>query len=281
MGLRYTSKNYTKTFSSRDDLKKSLDVWSSEKKFELVFTTQERTNENGVKVSTLKCKRKNKDQCSFMLEFRTDPESNKPNNYILYDYKNIHNHQLNTYHGITALTEDVKEKIRQNKAQTRTYQDLTSLINKQCKTNFFWRTIYYEVKKMEDKEIGTVTNDANNLVKLLKADALKRCGFYETKIANGKLDSICFMSKRMKKVLNSFKDVLIIDTSHKVNRFNMPILDVAVVNNLGKTVCCFFALLPNHKYESFFWALNHLKLQITGTPGVIFSDEEEALTKGI
>ena len=85
----------------------------------------------------------------------------------------------------------------------------------------------------------------------------------------------------MKKVLNSFKDVLIIDTSHKVNRFNMPILDVAVVNNLGKTVCCFFALLPNHKYESFFWALNHLKLQITGTPGVIFSDEEEALTKGI
>jgi len=35
-------------------------------------------------------------------------------------------------------------------------------------------------------------------------------------------------------VAKQFSDVLIIDTTHGTNRFNLPLLDIAAINNLGK-----------------------------------------------
>jgi len=84
----------------------------------------------------------------------------------------------------------------------------------------------------------------------------------------------------MKSLLEHFNDVLVIDTSHKTNRFNLPFIDAVVIMNTGKTATCFIGLLENQKYESFVWALNHLKSQMKKVPTVIFSDEDEALMKG-
>ena len=64
------------------------------------------------------------------------------------------------------------------------------------------------------------------------------------------------MTKRMKELANTFSDVLIIDTSHKTNRFGMPLLDIVCINSFGKTCTVFIALLKDSKYESFIWALN-------------------------
>jgi len=88
------------------------------------------------------------------------------------------------------------------------------------------------------------------------------------------------MTKRMNKLINTFNDVIIIDGSHKSNRFNMHLLDVVVINNFGKTSTCFLSLLNNQTYDSFHWALSQLKSKINGKPHIIFSDDEEALVKG-
>ena len=77
-----------------------------------------------------------------------------------------------------------------------------------------------------------------------------------------------------------FSGVIIIDTSHKTNRFNLPLLDIALISNIDQTCSCFFSLMPNQKYESFEWSLINFKKQLKNSPEVIFSDDEEALRKG-
>jgi len=93
--------------------------------------------------------------------------------------------------------------------------------------------------------------------------------------------AVAFLSRRMMNQLDYFSDVLIVDTSHKINRFNLPLLDIVSINNLGKTTTCFVGLLGDQTYKTFLWILQNLKDQMKKIPLVIFSDEEEALTKGI
>jgi len=87
------------------------------------------------------------------------------------------------------------------------------------------------------------------------------------------------MTPRMKEILNKFNDVIVINTTHKSNRFNVALLDIIVVNNFGKSVTCYFSLLKNQKCETFQWALNNFKEQLVSDLKIIFSDEDEALTK--
>ena len=89
------------------------------------------------------------------------------------------------------------------------------------------------------------------------------------------------MTTRMVSLANTFSDVLILDTTHKTNRFNLPLLDIIVINNLGRSCTCFVALLENQKKESILWALKAFKEKLTQTPKVIFSDEDEAILGNI
>ena len=84
----------------------------------------------------------------------------------------------------------------------------------------------------------------------------------------------------MKQLVDKFSDVIIIDASHKTNRFNLPFLDVALINNYGQTSFCFISLMPDQKYGSFEWSLMNLKSHMKKMPQLIFSDDEEALRKG-
>jgi len=60
----------------------------------------------------------------------------------------------------------------------------------------------------------------------------------------------------------------------------MHLLDIIAINNLGKSITCFIALLEDQKSESFLWALENMKKNMTKAPTIIFSDDEEALGNG-
>ena len=159
---------------------------------------------------------------------------------------------------------------------------ITDIINKDYEKKFHWRTIYYQLKKITDIDFGKPNEDSLKLIQILEQDSAMRGGF--SKIEKNQKDELLrfsLMTKRMIKLANNFNDVIIIDTTHKSNRFNMPLLDIVVINNLGKTSTCFFSLLNDQRHESFCWALEQFKSKLTKNPSVIFSDDEEALTQGI
>jgi len=71
-----------------------------------------------------------------------------------------------------------------------------------------------------------------------------------------------------------------VDTTHKTNRFNLPLLDIVAIDNLGKSITIFIALLENQKTESFVWALEAFGSQLENKPRLILSDEDDAISKG-
>ena len=173
------------------------------------------------------------------------------------------------------------ERLQDLKTTGSDAQIITKLINKEFSMNFHYKTIYYQLRKLTDNILGEINDDAYNFVSMLEQDHNIRGGFYDImKDDDGKLLNCCYMTQRMHRVLESFSDVLIIDTSHKTNRFNLPLLDIVVINNLGKTITCFISLLKDQKFESFQWALSRFAKWSRKPIGVVFSDDEEALGKG-
>ena len=162
------------TFKDREELKMKLLEWSCSQKFKLNFKTQERINQDGVKVSKLICNKKNSKKCQFYLEFRA--ESN--NQYMLHTYYNTHNHELEKFHYASAVTKDMLNRIRDLSLISKSYSSLAKGINKEFKMNFHPQTIYYLAKKLEEEELGKLTKDAQNLILLLKKDSFKRGSFY-------------------------------------------------------------------------------------------------------
>ena len=233
------------------------------------FRSQERKNiKDGTKISTIYCSKRDAFGCKFYLEYRTDANTKL---YHLESYWNIHNHKLGEYDILKAVNDDILNKIRLSINSVKSISELTSLINKEFHKNFHYKTIYYLVNQIKEETLGKATEDANTLVKLLEEDALKRNGFYQTKINNNnQLSGFCYMSNRMKIMLEHFSDVVIIDGSHKTNRFNMPFIDIALINNFGKTITCFISLTENQKYESFLWTLGNFKSQLKNIPKVSF-----------
>jgi len=77
------------------------------------------------------------------------------------------------------------------------------------------------LQQIKNQEFGKMSNDAENFAKMLEEDAKKRGGFYQIKKEDNRFVSCSYMSKRMKQLVDKFSDVLIIDASHKTNRFNL------------------------------------------------------------
>jgi len=265
-------------YENRNHLKDKIKEWGLKNKMILSFDSSERLNlKDDSRVSKFICQKKKLENCPFYLEFKMEAGEK----YKLISYWNVHNHSLNKYDYASSFTPEIIEMIKELKCLSKNVPDLTDTINKKFNKNFSSRAIYYQLSKIKDEENGPMTEDAQNLLNLIEENIKKEGGFLKADINYERiLQSFCFMTPRMKKNLNKFNDVIVIDTTHKSNRFNLALLDVIVINNLGKSVTCYFGLLQNQKYETFLWALNGLKEQLFSDPKIIFSDEDEALTKG-
>jgi hypothetical protein len=73
------------------------------------------------------------------------------------------------------------------------------------------------------------------------------------------IDRVFYMSQDM--VYNTVRNgcVLIMDSTHKTNRFDFPLLLICGVNEYAQTVLLAVALLHHQTIESFVWALKQLK----------------------
>jgi len=268
-----------KEYEDREALKNQIiKTWGAQEKMKLSFTTREtKLIKDDSKVSTIFCSKKDELNCPFFLEFRTLSDTAP---YMLASYWDTHNHILSKYDNSYAVTEEVLNTIKVMKATVKSISELTETINNLFKKNFHRDTIKNLVNKLKEEEIGIINDDGKTLVAMLKEDFEKRGGFYDVLYNGTQLLGCCYMSKRMQKLLEYFYDVIIIDVTHGTNRFNLPFLDVALINNYGQTCICYFSLMPDQKYQSFEWCLRKLKTQLKKMPKIIFSDDEESLRKG-
>jgi len=98
---------------------------------------------------------------------------------MLHTYYNTHNHELEKFNDVSAVTKDMLNRIRDLRLISKSYSSLAKGINKEFKMNFHPQIIYYLAKKLEEEELGKLTKDAQNLALLLKKDSFKRGSFYK------------------------------------------------------------------------------------------------------
>lgn len=91
---------------------------------------------------------------------------------------------------------------------------------------------------------------------------------------------VVFVSNFMLNYSQFFLDIVLIDSTYRRNRFNMPLVNVIGVNNYGKNILLAFGLLSDEKTDSYEWLLSKLKDFWRKSPQLMISDECDAIRNG-
>jgi len=130
----------------------------------------------------------------------------------------------------------------------------------------------YQIK---EESFGDPELDAENLKSLCEDIVLhfpEFCIEFKTNHQN-KLSSLFFATPGMKDQYSHYNNLLILDTTFGTNRFKMPLMVGTLVNNMGRTVLCFFALVAEETSIQFQWVFEKFKESFGQSPKNIITDE--------
>ncbi|GAB2303703.1 hypothetical protein Dimus_038799 [Dionaea muscipula] len=102
-------------------------------------------------------------------------------------------------------------------------------------------------------------------------------------LGTNSLGDVFFAHPTATDLMRLFGYVLVMDTTYKTNRFDLPLLEVVGVVPMGQNFHVAFAFIKNEKKDSFVWALQKLKT-LFGTPagpGVIVTDRDLVLMNAV
>ncbi len=94
------------------------------------------------------------------------------------------------------------------------------------------------------------------------------------------LQDIFFAHPRSLSLFNSFPTVLVMDSTYKTNKYNMPLFEIVGFTSTERTYNVGFAWLTNEKEDNFIWALQQLRSLVRNEgslPKVILTDRDTAL----
>jgi hypothetical protein len=85
------------------------------------------------------------------------------------------------------------------------------------------------------------------------------------------------------KLFNTFPTVLIMDSTYKLNKYRIPLLEVVGLTSTGKMYAITFGFLPSEKKDNFVWALRVISnfLRCQDDLKVIVTDRDPALMKAV
>lgn len=193
------------------------------------------------------------------MKFVLSSQKNTPhivNFFILTSY--LLDHELEYQKG-SAFEEDIIKEINLLKGKVKTYKELTEIINEKYKTYFKAAQIKYQATKLLQQTYGEPDKDAHNFVNLAKNEAING-GYFACDVNNSQqLFRTLFLSQTMLLYSKYFLDLVIIDATYKRNRFNLPLINVIGINNLGRNIMLAFGLVSNETTSSYEWFFSHLK----------------------
>lgn len=85
----------------------------------------------------------------------------------------------------------------------------------------------------------------------------------------------------MLELKEKFFDVLLVDSTYKRNRFNMPVVNILGLNNFGRNILLGFCLIDEETTEAYTWVFKHLKKIWKNEPKCFITDESLPIINGI
>ena len=194
---------------------------------------------------------------------------------------NLPDHELN-YEKKNEFTQEIINEINNLKGKVKTMNTLVKIINKKFKTDFNLTQIKYQVSKLLKSNYGCADDDAFHFVELAKKEA-QNGGYFNFKInENNQFSRAIYLSKVMLMYSEYFLDVVIVDATYKRNRFNLSLVNVIGINNLGQNIMLAFGLLSNETTDAYIYFFSELKKAWKNHQPLNFVvDGCEAMSQGI
>ena len=193
--------------------------------------------------------------CLFFLEFLTNAEGK---NYKLKNFVSQYNHPLRK-NNTNIITTEIKEELTKLSGKFKTSQALRNHINDNFKTNIGYHQIYYAESTSTVNSSKKSLDDAMTLITLVQDEKNQNISNYALMLNScDELENFLYISHEMRDLYCSFDDVLIIDSTLKKNRFNMPIVLFICIDNHGLSRIVGFGLISNESKLSYEWILRNL-----------------------
>ncbi|KAC9183977.1 hypothetical protein E3N88_46217 [Mikania micrantha] len=194
---------------------------------------------------------------------------------------NEHNHlaaeQLGGHPYAMRLNENETRLVEQLSNQNMLPRDILAAVKDQNPENVSnLRNIYNARRKLR---IGQNTGETP--IQVLFSTLQRNNFIYQTQddASTDVVEQIFFIHQTSYNIWRAFPHVLLIDTTYKTNKYNMPFVQIVGVTSTHKTFSVAHAFISKEREENFVWVLQNLKdtLQQCMEPRVIVTDRELAL----
>ncbi|KAL3684386.1 hypothetical protein R1sor_002408 [Riccia sorocarpa] len=145
-----------------------------------------------------------------------------------------------------------------------------------------------DVRNFLSKELVGVGEQGRNqdiaeLLKCLKEKSERDSKFFYdfTVDEDGRLENILWIPGSARQMAEVFADIVVFDTTYRLNRYSMPFGCFAAVNNHEQTVILGGTLMRNETSESFRWIFRTWSRAIGRAPDCMLTDQDRAMKDAI
>ncbi|GAB2278230.1 hypothetical protein Dimus_039275 [Dionaea muscipula] len=196
-----------------------------------------------------------------------------------------HNHPLGVYDqwydSSAKLNKEELAKVAQmSSSNMKTKQILQQLKIDNLDNVSTGRQVANALQKIKREKIENLT-PIQYFLWLLKDHDYYR--YTRKELGTNSLGDVFFAHPTATDQLRLFGYVLVMDTTYKTKRFDLPLFEVVGVAPTGQNFHVAFAFIKNENKDSFVWALEKLKT-LFGTPaapGVIVTDRDQTLMNAV
>lgn len=199
----------------------------------------------------------------------------------------IHNHEqkgkLNHKLHEREIADFIKDNVHQN-------NDKPALLRTKLNLKFPSLSIDYAYSanllyRIKQEMFGDPSKDAQNLVGLCREAEIQFPNFYFKSKTNplpeNRFSGIFISTPTMRTEYKKYNNLLIIDTTFGTNRFKLPLMLGTMVNNMGRTVLAFFALVASETIDEFNWVFTCFMECFEVAPANVMTDECQSFAAAI
>ena len=166
----------------------------------------------------------------------------------LSSFHEIHNHSL-TFE-VKVLTVNMLEDIKTFSKSTKVFT-IKEFLEKKYKIQLDYDTVYRGFRKIFPR-FGE--KDGSNMLELLISKNI----FYEADLdpENGMIKRFFFATPRMIEHYNLYGDINLIDSTYRVNHYNIPLIIYSGIDYAGKNIIFAVALVNDETEETRAWCFH-------------------------
>lgn len=147
---------------------------------------------------------------------------------------------------------------------------------------FVSRDMYNFFVRQKKKQI--LGGDADHVIKYMQArqkDDMEYFFEYETD-KEGQLKRLFWADPQSRIDYDAFGDVVVFDSTYRVNKYNLPFIPFVVVNHHGSTVIFACAIVADERVATYEWVLKQfLDCMCQKHPKVVITDGDNAMHRAI